>query len=129
DCVIDIGIAQNDERVLATHLQRNFLQMPGGLHRDQFTDLRGAGEGDHPTRGSLSNTAPTSRAGPGTTFSTPGGNPADSKSSAIFSPITGVSSEGFNTKQLPAASASATFFIANSNGALKGAMPPITPSG
>src|SRR5580693_4874538 len=81
------------------------------------------------TRGSLSNTLPTSRAGPGTTFNTPGGKPAASNNSAIFMPVTGVSSEGFRTKALPAASARTTFFIASRKGALNGAIPAITPSG
>ena len=68
-------------------------------------------------------------AGPGITLSTPGGNPASAKMSAISTPDTGVSSEGFRTNVLPAASAKAIFFIESRNGELKGAMPAITPSG
>ena len=52
-----------------------------------------------------------------------------SKISAIFSPTSDVSSDGFSTKVLPAANASATFFVARIRGKLKGAMPATTPNG
>ena len=73
--------------------------------------------------------APISDAGPLMTLSRPAGRPASWKTSAILIPVTGVSSDGFRTKPLPAASAITTFFIASKNGALNGAMPAITPSG
>ena len=47
----------------------------------------------------------------------------------MIRPDSGVSSEGFSTKVLPAASAKATFFIVSKKGELNGAMPAITPSG
>ncbi len=73
--------------------------------------------------------APISAAGPGMTLRRPGGKPASWNTSAIFRPVTGVSSDGLRTNPLPAASAITTFFIASRNGALNGAMPAITPSG
>jgi hypothetical protein len=60
-------------------------------------------------------------------FGTPGY--VQRNTSAIMAPDIGVSSDGLRMKVLPAASASAIFFIDSKNGELNGAIPAITPSG
>jgi hypothetical protein len=52
--------------------------------------------------------APASSPSPGTTFSTPGGRPASRASSPKRIAVSGASSAGFSTQQLPVASAGAT---------------------
>ena len=81
------------------------------------------------TSGCSSRRRPQTLPGPATTFSTPSGNPA---SNAIFSSsiaVSGVSSAGFKTMQLPAASAGATFQEAIVSGKFQGTIKPTTPRG
>ena len=51
---------------------------------------------------------------PGITFNTPSGRPASVHICAKFNTVTGASSEGFTTTELPAARAGAIFFMAMS---------------
>src|SRR5207247_7864248 len=73
--------------------------------------------------------APATEPGPGITFSTPGGSPASSASSPIRTAVSGVSSAGLSTTQLPAASAGAHFQPTMIIGKFHGMIAPITPSG
>ena len=72
--------------------------------------------------------APAS-APPGTTLRTPGGRPASSQSRANTSPENGVCSGGFNTTQLPAANAGATFSANVMIGPFQGMIATTTPNG
>ncbi len=81
------------------------------------------------TSGCSTRRCPQTLPGPATTFSTPSGSPA---ASAIFSSsteVSGVSSAGFSTTVLPAASAGATFHDAITSGKFQGVISPTTPSG
>ena len=60
------------------------------------------------TSGCAARAAPTSRPGPVTTFTIPGGKPAAPASSPNFKAVSGVSVAGFSTTALPAARAGAT---------------------
>mmetsp|Transcript_97191 Transcript_97191/g.253258 ORF Transcript_97191/g.253258 Transcript_97191/m.253258 type:complete len:217 (-) Transcript_97191:479-1129(-) len=66
---------------------------------------------------------------PGSTWTVPGGNPASPRISPSRSTVSGASKGGFTTTQLPAASATATFFVAISKGWFQGVMRPQTPMG
>ena len=72
---------------------------------------------------------PTTLPGPATTFSTPSGSPASSAMRSSSSAVSGVSSAGFRTIVLPAASAGATFQEAITRGKFHGTISPTTPSG
>ncbi len=80
------------------------------------------------TRGSESSVS-TASLSPLTTFSTPGGAPASSISSASRSPVDGSFSEGFSTKVLPHAIATGNIHIGTIAGKLNGVMPAHTPIG
>ena len=69
------------------------------------------------------------RPGPTTTLITPSGMPASSASSAKRSAESGVSSAGFSTTVLPAASAGPSFHAAIASGKFHGTISPTTPSG
>ena len=72
---------------------------------------------------------PAARApGTHTTFTTPSGRPASSASSAKRRALSGVSSAGFSTTVLPAASAGASFQEAIVSGKFHGVIRPTTPS-
>ena len=81
------------------------------------------------TLGSDVNGGPTSEPMPWTTLSTPGGSPASSARSASRLAESGDHSAGFRTTVLPAASAGATFHVANMNGAFHGVMTTAGPAG
>src|SRR5215469_10577064 len=66
---------------------------------------------------------------PGTTFSTPGGMPASTASSATLTALSGDFSDGLSTSELPAASAGPIFQAAMASGKFHGTMAPTTPSG
>ena len=72
---------------------------------------------------------PAVRPGPTTTLTTPSGRPASSASSAKRSAVRGVSSAGFSTTVLPAASAGASFQEAIVRGKFQGVISPTTPTG
>ena len=57
------------------------------------------------------NASPTSAPRPCRTLNTPGGNPASATHVLNMYAVTGVSSEGLATTQLPAANAGATFQV------------------
>lgn len=69
----------------------------------------------------------TASLSPFTTFSTPGGRPASSASSATSSVEEGVRSEGFSTKVLPQATAIGHIHNGTITGKLNGVMPAVTP--
>ena len=81
------------------------------------------------TSGCSTSRLPQTLPGPATTFSTPSGNPASSAIRSSSSAVSGVSSAGFRTTQLPAASAGATFQAAIVSGKFQGTISPTTPSG
>ncbi len=81
------------------------------------------------TSGCSTSRCPHVRPGPTTTLTTPSGSPASSASSAKRSAVSGVSSAGFNTTVLPAASAGAIFQQAIASGKFHGVISPTTPSG
>ena len=56
--------------------------------------------------------APVVGPSPGTTFTTPAGNPTSPASSARRSAVSGVAGSGFRTTVQPAASAGASFHVA-----------------
>ena len=66
---------------------------------------------------------------PGTTLTTPGGNPTSATSSAIRSADSGVSSAGLSTAVFPAARAGPSFQLVNITGKFQGTIWPTTPSG
>ena len=68
------------------------------------------------TAGLRASSPPTSGPGPGTTFSTPAGSPASSAMRPSISVVSGVSSLGFSTTELPAASAGPIFHAAMFSG-------------
>ncbi len=68
------------------------------------------------------------RPGPTTTLTTPSGSPASAASSAKRSAVSGVSSAGFSTTVLPAASAGASFHAAIVSGKFHGVISPTTPT-
>ena len=81
------------------------------------------------TSGCSASAWPAELPNPGMTLTTPGGKPTSLMSSAIFRLDSGVSSAGFNTTQLPAASAGASFQVAIRIGKFHGMICPTTPSG
>ncbi len=81
-----------------------------------------------PIRGFDASGFPASNPKPLTMFNTPGGNKSPT-SSANTRILAGVCSAGFNTKQLPAASAGASFHTAINNGKFQGMICPTTPIG
>ena len=64
---------------------------------------------------------------PGTIFTTPLGNPACLNNAATFKIESGVTSDGFNIIQFPAARAGPNFHSAMSNGKFHGEINPTTP--
>ncbi len=81
------------------------------------------------TAGWVTNRCPTTLPRPGSTVNTPSGRPAASASSASRSAVSGVSSAGFSTTVLPAASAGPKPQPAIGIGKFHGTMMPTTPSG
>jgi hypothetical protein len=81
------------------------------------------------TSGCSTSRWPQTRPGPTTTFSTPSGIPASSAIRSSSIAVSGVSSAGFKTIVLPAASAGATFQEAIVSGKFQGTISPTTPSG
>ncbi len=81
------------------------------------------------TSGCSTRRAPHVLPGPTTTLTTPGAIPASSAISAKRSAVSGVSSAGFSTTVLPAASAGASFQEAIASGKFHGVIRPTTPSG
>ena len=81
------------------------------------------------TPGWRTSAAPVTLPGPGSTLSTPGGNPASSASSPMRTAVSGVSAAGLSTTQLPAASAGAHFQPTMIMGKFHGMIAPITPIG
>ena len=81
------------------------------------------------TAGCVTNRCPTTVPLPGTTSNTPGGKPASSASSPNRIAVNGVSSAGFSTTVLPAASAGAKPQPAMGIGKFHGTITPTTPSG
>ena len=61
------------------------------------------------TSGCSASASPASLPKPETTFSTPGGSPASSASSPSRAAVNGERSDGFNTTELPVASAGPSF--------------------
>jgi hypothetical protein len=77
----------------------------------------------------VTNRCPTTGPSPGRTVNTPSASPASRPSSASRSAVSGVSSAGFSTTVLPAASAGANPQAAIGIGKFQGTMMPTTPSG
>ena len=73
--------------------------------------------------------SPTSRPPPVTTFHTPFGNPASSKTSASMITASGVSEAGLMTTVLPQISAAIPFHAGIAIGKFQGVMRPATPRG
>ena len=72
---------------------------------------------------------PQTEPGPATTFTTPSGTPASRAIRSNSRAVSGVSSAGFRTIVLPAASAGAIFHDAIVSGKFQGVINPTTPSG
>ena len=72
---------------------------------------------------------PHTEPGPATTLTTPSGTPASSAIRSNSSAVSGVSSAGFRTTVLPAASAGPSFQPAIVRGKFQGVINPTTPSG
>src|ERR1700759_4744174 len=81
------------------------------------------------TSGCSTRRLPQTLPGPTTTFSTPSGIPAKRAVPSSRTALSGVSSAGFKTIVLPAASAGATFQAAIVKGKFQGTINPTTPSG
>ena len=81
------------------------------------------------TPGCRTSAAPAVSPKPGTTFSTPAGNPASAASSPKRSAVSGVCSAGLSTTVFPQASAGATFHAAIDRGKFHGMIAPTTPTG
>jgi hypothetical protein len=81
------------------------------------------------TAGCVTNRCPTTLPLPGSTVNTPSGSPASSASSPSRIAVSGVSSAGFSTTVLPAASAGPKPQAAIGIGKFHGTMIPTTPSG
>ena len=73
--------------------------------------------------------SPISEPRPAITFTSPLGNPALSKHSAMRNADAGVSEAGLRTTALPVATAGTTERIASTSGTFHGAMAPTTPLG
>ena len=72
---------------------------------------------------------PTTAPRPWTMLNTPAGKPISRASSPSIHAVTGVTSDGLPTTQLPAASAGANFQVNRYSGRFHGLMIPTTPSG
>ena len=81
------------------------------------------------TSGWAARASPAIAPGPGTTLTTPAGNPASMISSPSRSAVSGVCSAGLNTTVFPAASAGPSFQAAISSGKFHGTICPTTPTG
>jgi hypothetical protein len=81
------------------------------------------------TSGWSTSAAPAVLPNPGTTLSTPGGNPAASASSPRRNAVSDVSSAGFSTTVQPQASAGAIFHMPIMSGKFHGTIAPTTPRG
>ena len=81
------------------------------------------------TSGCSTSASPTTSPGPGTTFSTPGGSPASSASSAYLSAERGERLAGLRTTELPAAIAGAVFQLPMLSGKFHGVISAATPIG
>ena len=92
----------------------------GRARRDPPPHLRRAGEGDLGHVGCSTIRCPHTRPRPTTTFSTPSGTPASTAIRSSSTAVSGVSSAGFSTTVLPAASAGPTFQEAIAIGKFQG---------
>src|SRR2546421_12625507 len=81
------------------------------------------------TPGCSARYCPATAPSPGTTFTTPSGNPTSAINSATRRLESGVSSAGLITTQFPAASAGAILQPVDMRGEVQGATCPPTPSG
>ena len=81
------------------------------------------------TSGCSTSRCPHVRPGPTTTLTTPSGIPASRAMRSNSSAVSGVSSAGFSTTVLPAASAGASFHDAITSGKFHGVINATTPSG
>ena len=81
------------------------------------------------TCGLSTSAGPTCDPRPTTRFSTPGGNPALSRTSARCQAVSGVSSAGLSTTVLPKARAGATFHVGMATGKFQGVISATGPSG
>jgi hypothetical protein len=79
--------------------------------------------------GSVTSHSPTVGPSPWTTPKTPGGSSASARISASLTAVSGVSSAGFRTSVLPAASAGATLWATRLRGKLNGVTAATTPTG
>ena len=105
---LEVGVGEDDVGRLAAQLERHPLDRRRGARGDPAADLGRAGEGDLGDVGVLDQPLRRRRCpGPATTFSTPSGSPASSAIRSSSSAVSGVSSAGFSTTVLPAASAGA----------------------
>src|SRR5204862_2974802 len=77
--------------------------------------------------GCVLSASPTAPPGPGKTWSTPGGKPAEWPISPSATAVSGEIDAGFNTTQFPAANAGAAFQQAMGNGKFQGTMQATTP--
>lgn len=81
------------------------------------------------TSGSRTSASPITEPLPGSTEITPRGTPACSQSRASASDASGVTSAGFSTTALPAASAGPSFCASEAIGEFHGVIAATTPSG
>ena len=118
---LEVGVGEDDVRRLAAELERHPLDRLRGAGGDPAADLGRAGERDLGDVGVLDQAAARRPSpGPATTLSTPSGSPASSAIRSSSSAVSGVSSAGFSTTVLPAASAGATFHEAITSGKFQG---------
>src|SRR5665213_1857375 len=73
--------------------------------------------------------SPATAPRPGRMLITPGGKPTSTDNLATRKAVSGVSSAGFITQQLPAARAGPSFQLTNIKGKFQGTMDPTTPTG
>ena len=106
--LLEVGVGEDDVGALAAELQRHPLHLVGAAGHDPLADLGRAGEARSCGRpGARRTAAPTTEPLPGSTVNTSSGSPASSASSPSRIAVSGVSSAGFSTTVLPAASAGA----------------------
>ena len=127
--VLDVGVVEHDERVVAAELERAVLELAAGRLGDLAAGPRRAGEVHHRDAGMGDEPWPTSTP-PGTTCSSPAGRPAAANTSArIRPPVIGVSGDGLSTTALPSASAGASTRMPRISGKFHGVSTPTTPRG
>src|SRR6267143_2947075 len=132
DGIFEVGVVEDDERVLAAHLKLHLLhwRRHGRRRRDTFRPVATEPVNDTAAMpGCRSKASPISLPRPMTRLKTPGGSPDFAMIPARACAEPGTRSAGLNTTQLPYASAGAIFQAGIATGKFQGVINATMPTG